>query len=258
MPIIEDFRNIVGVVREQNLTFMAAGIAHYVLASMIPLLLLALAVGSYAGKEDFVEAVLRSRLSTMLSDPGQQVVAEALTNLDGHLGAGLVGVVATVWSGSKAFRGLSIAFAELYEFHETPSLLEQLREAVVVMVFLVLAVVATAAMRFLVELIPMPVDAPILLSTAPLLVTLVVVLLPIYYFLSPVDVSVAEVLPGTVFTAFGFIVLQAGFFYYTQQADQYKALGAIGALLLFVMWLYFGSLILLLGGALNFFRQETR
>lgn len=256
MAILEDVRNIVSVVRDNNLTFMAAGIAHYMLASLIPLLLLALALGSYVGREEFVAAVLRSRLSETLSPAGRQLVAEALTNLDGQLGAGLVGVVATVWSGSKVFRGLSIAFAELYDYHETPSFLEQLREAVVVMVLLIVAILAMAVMGLLVELVSLPIRAPVLLSTGPLLVTLALVLIPVYYVLSPVDVTVAEVLPGTVFTAFGFIFLQAGFFYYTRGADQYKALGAIGAVFLFVMWLYFGSVLLLAGGALNYFRHH--
>jgi membrane protein len=42
------------------------------------------------------------------------------------------------------------------------------------------------------------------------------------------------------------------FVVYAQQAGRYKTLGMLGALLLFVTWLYFGGIVVLLGGALNY------
>lgn len=43
---------------------------------------------------------------------------------------------------------------------------------------------------------------------------LVLVLLPLYYVLPPVTMTVRTVLPGTVVAAGGFIALQVGFLYY--------------------------------------------
>lgn len=258
MGLATDLRNVVAVARDRELTFMAASIAHYTLASMVPLVLLVLALGTLFGSEAFVESLIRERLSSMLSESGRELLVGALTDLKGQVGAGLIGIVAALWSGSKVFRGLSIAFAALYDRHESPPLLEQLRDAVVVIGLLLLAIVAASAMRFVVDMLPFAGSYPLLVNAVLLLVTLLLLFVPIYYVLTPGEKTVGDVLPGAVFAALGFILLQVGFIYYAQQADQFKALGVVGAVLLFVTWLYFGSVLLLVGGTLNYVRSTRR
>ena len=256
MSLSGTVRDVYRVARDRNLTFMAAGIAHYTLASIVPLLLLALAFGTYFGSERAVASLVRNQLSAVLSSTGQDLVVEALTDLNGKVGAGIVGTVAALWSGSKVFRGLDVAFAELYDVSDSPSLVEQLRDALVVLGMLVLAVAATAAMQFLVARFPF-VDSPLLVGSFLLFLTLVLVLLPIYYVLTPGPTDVGEILPGTAFAAVGFLCLQVGFLYYAARAGRYEVLGVVGALLLFVTWLYFGSVLLLVGGTLNYVRNHA-
>ena len=83
------------------------------------------------------------------------------------------------------------------------------------------------------------------------ILALVVVFLPLYYVLPPVSVSVRHALPGTVFAAVGWVLLQVGFFYYTGSAGQYAAYGLLGAVLLFVTFLYLAGVVLLVGAVLN-------
>jgi membrane protein len=84
---------------------------------------------------------------------------------------------------------------------------------------------------------------------------LALALLPIYYVLPPVEVSVAEVVPGAVVAAVGWVLLQVGFRPYASNAGRYAAYGAIGAVLVFVTWLYFASIVILLGAAVNAVRR---
>lgn len=93
------------------------------------------------------------------------------------------------------------------------------------------------------------------LGTLALVVVLTVALLPVYYVLPPVSVSVREVLPGAVLAAVGWVGLQFGFRLYAANAAQYAAYGLIGAVLLFVTWLYFASIVVLLGATLNAVRR---
>ena len=258
MGLTTDLRNVVAVARDRELPFMAASIAHYTLASMVPLVLLVLALGTLFGSEAFVESLIRERLSSMLSESGQELLVGALTGLQGQVGAGLIGIATALWSGSKVFRGLSIAFAELYDRHDSPSLLEQLRDAVVVIGLLLLAIVAASAMRLVVDMLAFAGSFPLLVNAVLLLVTLFLLFVPIYYVLTPGERTVGDVLPGAVFAALGFILLQVGFIYYAQQAGQFKALGVVGAVLLFVTWLYFGSILLLVGGTLNYVRSTRQ
>jgi membrane protein len=99
--------------------------------------------------------------------------------------------------------------------------------------------------------VPLPFEYQQLVGTLVLIVTLAIVFLPFYYVLPPVSVSVREILPGTVFAAVGWMLLQVTFLFYTQQASKYAAYGFLGAILLFITWLYFGSILVLLGGVVN-------
>jgi hypothetical protein len=73
---------------------------------------------------------------------------------------------------------------------------------------------------------------------------------PLYYFLPMDDVTLREAIPGAVFAAIGWTVLQTGFRIYAAQAGG-SAYGVIGAALLILTFLYFGGMILLIGVAIN-------
>ncbi len=89
------------------------------------------------------------------------------------------------------------------------------------------------------------------LSWVVLLVGLVLVFLPIYYVLPPISIDLAEAVPGALFAAVGWAILQAGFQLYAANAGRYQAYGAVGGVLLFVTWLYFAGIVILFGAVLN-------
>jgi membrane protein len=252
MTAYQTARAVVDVARDRELPFMAAAIAHYALASLVPLLLFVVAMASLFGTEAAVERFVQNRLSDVLSGPGQELVVNALTGATGAVGAGLVSIVVTFWSASKVFRGLEVAFAKLYDVEATPSLLEQLLNAVVVLALLALTVAAMVGVGLVVSTISWAIPFPTLWGTLLLLVTVFVGLLPVYYVLTPVDTDLRGVLPGAALGAVGLVALQVLFVYYARYAGRYEALGVLGALLLFVLWLYVGGIVVLLGGALNY------
>jgi membrane protein len=251
MAVVSRCRNVVEIARENELTLMAAGIALYTLLSLVPLLLLAVSLASLVGGDEFVEALIRNRLASRLSSSGQELLVRALTGLERQATAGIIGLLAALWSVSKVFRGLERAFSELYRRAVDQTILKRLLDALVVMGLLVLAAAAMVAVAAAISFATLPVPYPTLVGAIVLLVALFVVLLPIYYVLTPMAVTVREIVPGTVVAVVGFVVLQVGFYYYAQSAGQYKALGIVGAVFLFVTWLYFGSIVLLVGGAVN-------
>jgi len=58
--------------------------------------------------------------------------------------------------------------------------------------------------------------------------------------------------------AVGWVILQIGFQVYASNASQYAVYGLIGTVLLFVTWLYFASMFILLGVAVNAVRRRMR
>jgi len=81
------------------------------------------------------------------------------------------------------------------------------------------------------------------------------VFLPLYFLLPDAAVTVREVLPGAVFAALGWTVLEAAFHLYATYVSGASVYGLLGGVLLALSWLYLGALLLLLGAAVNAVRS---
>lgn len=247
-------RGVVTLASDRNLTYLAAAIAYYAFVSIIPMMLLAVALASYIGGESLA-AKVGQMLSDQLSSSGRDLVTGALTNTTGRATASLIGVVTLSWSSLKLFRGLDQAFDEIYVDEVEASLLDQVRNALVVVGGIALAIGATVVVGLVLSRLSPNIPFLNLTGTVILILMLILAFLPIYYVLPPVDVSVREVLPGAALAAVGWMLLQFGFRIYAANASQFAAYGIIGAVLLFVTWLYFASIVVLLGAAVNAVRR---
>lgn len=243
-------RSVVTIARQQQLTHMAAGMAYYAFVSVLPLLLLVVAVSSVLGGEALAEHVT-DLIGQQLSDSGQLIVSQTLTDSTGRGTASLVGFLVLTWNSLRVFRGLNQGVEEMYPNAPNSSLLEQLRDTLVIGTGLVAAVLLVAFVTIVFSVPSLDVPFSDALGTAMLIAVLLVVLLPIYYVLPPVETSVRGVLGGTIVAALGWASLQIGFQLYVSTADQFGAYGVIGAILLFVTLLYFASIVVLLGAAVN-------
>jgi membrane protein len=247
MSALATGRGIVETAREKDVAFMAASIAYYAVASFVPLLLLALALVSLVGVRETLIAVLQS----VLSASGSDVLNGILSNVSGHGVAGVVGALLALWSGSKVFRGLTVAFDEIYSRQSDLSLLDQLKKSVLALATLFLGFVALCALGVALTFVDVPVQYPALVGNLAAVVVLCLAFLPIFYIMPPVDVTTRHALPGAAVAAVGWVLLQVGFYYYAGSAGRYAAYGILGAFLLFITFLYVAAIVLLVGVVVN-------
>jgi YihY family inner membrane protein len=80
---------------------------------------------------------------------------------------------------------------------------------------------------------------------------LTLLLVPVYRQFPNPPIPIRGALPGTLFAAVGWTLLQAGFQLYAASATQYTAYGVIGGILLLVTWLYLAANIVILGAIIN-------
>lgn len=250
MGILSTIRGVIALAREQNLTVLAAGIAYYAFVSTIPLVLLAVVVASFVG-EGAVITYMTSALDRYLSLEGQRSMTKILSTTSGRGPASVVGLVALVWTALKLFLGLDLAFDDLYPVGEKSTVPERFLDAIIVFLSIVTGLIVVVGGAFALLRYQLEIPYINLFGAVVLTVVLVLAFLPIYYVLPPVDVSLREVLPGAIIAAVGWVLLQFGFRFYTTHAGQYAAYGIIGSVLLFVTWLYFASIIVLLGVTVN-------
>ncbi len=246
----ETIFEIYNTASERDVTYLAAGFAYYAFVSVIPLILLAIVVGSLLGGEEAAEQLILVA-GDFLPEAGEELVTDVLTTESGRAEATVVALLVAAWGGLKVFRGLSLAFDRVYDTVAEDSMVEQITDGLVVILAGAGGIGLMVAMAAVLGLLAGTVPYVGLLSWPLLIVGLLLVFLPMYYVLPPISVELREAVPGAVFAAVGWTILQAGFQLYAANAAQYEAYGAVGAVLLFVTWLYFAGMLILFGAVVN-------
>jgi membrane protein len=246
--LIELGKRVAADFSDKNVSFMAAGLAYNALVSLAPLLILLLLIASIVGGG--LEARLIAASGNAFPGPIADVVTRIFSKETASSGVSIIGLVVLLWGTLKIFRGLDTAFSEIYETERNNTFMDQIADGIVVLVALLVSIVATiggsTAFVALEDEIPLVgVVTPILLIGG-----LIVAFSPMYYRFPDTELGWRDVLPGTVFAAFGWATLQALFQVYLV----FRGGGAesfFGGVLVVITWLYFSGVVLLLGAVLN-------
>ncbi|WP_302082226.1 YihY/virulence factor BrkB family protein [Salinibaculum rarum] len=241
-------RSLVAVIRDEQLTFLAAAIAYYAFVSIIPLLLVTLAAGSAIAGETIATQILVV-LEEFLTPQAATVIETALVSDTGRGGATVIGLAVLLWSSLRVFRGLDIAFSRVYGAEAPLGLVEQVRDALLVLGAMGLGLGMTVLLGTALPLSDLP--RAEYLGPLGLVAVLSVVFLPVYYVFPDSRVSFWEAVPGAIFAGGGWTLLSLLFSLYASRAAAFQLYGIIGAVLLLLTWFYFGGLLVLLGAALN-------
>ena len=241
--------SVVGRMREADATVLAAAVAYYAFVSVLPGLLLAIAVATAVGGEALAERVLAGGRA-YLAPAGEALLVEAATGARGRAGASVLGVAGLVWGTLRVFRGLDLAFSRVYGVEGTPGLGGQVVDALLVVgsigaglwvMVAVGAAFATVAFGAAAEAV----------GYLLLLGGLAVVFLPLYSRLPGAGVDLRAALPGTLVAAAGWVGLQVLFQAYVAVAPSFELYGFVGGVLVVVTWFYVAAVWLLVGAALN-------
>lgn len=251
MTATETGRRVVDVIKDEELTLLAAGVAYYTIASLLPLLVLLLAALSVFEAVDSFLALLRS----LLPLSAMQGLRELLQRTRWHGLASGVGAAFLLWSGSKAFRGLSMAFATIYEADPDLTYLGVLLRSLLLLAVFLVAMVLLAVTGVVLAAVRFSVPHPALLGNALAALLLAPVLLPLYTILPPTSVDVRGALPGALVASVGLVLLQVLFSTYAQHAGSVAIYGYLGAGLLFVTLVYAACLVLVGGAVVNVARE---
>jgi YihY family inner membrane protein len=206
------------------------------------------AVASTVAGESMAEAVA-TRTGEFLTPEGTTVVEDTLLGGAGRESVTALGVLVFGWSGLRLFRGLDVAFGQVYGIETVMSLLSQIQDALVTVGALIVAVAATGLVTSLVPTDRLPFSG--LVATVLLVVMLSSVFFPLYYLLPDRPMSLREALPGAILVGAGWTGLGVGFGMYTAQATTFQVYGVLAGVLLLLLWFYFGGLLLLVGAFLN-------
>lgn len=247
-----------------NVPMLAAGVAFFAFLAVFPALIAAITLyGLVADPAQVTDQV--ENLSAFLPQQSQPLVTEQLnavvSSSGGALGVGLVvSLLAALWSASSGVGNLMKAVNLAYDEEETRGFLKLRGVALLLTVGAIVFLLVTLA---LVALVPPVLDALPLgpLGTViaqivrwALLIGLVIVGLAVVYRIAP-DRDAPRfswVTAGSLTAALLWIAGSVCFSLYVNNFGSYnKTYGALAGVVVFLLWLYLTSYIVLLGAEIN-------
>lgn len=239
---------IIHELKVERITFMAGSIAYNAFLSLLPMLLLLVAVlGTVSNQrvEDGLASITRAALTPGAAD----VLVTELQSTSA--GASAVGLIALVWGALRIFRSLDTAFSDIYETQAENTMTNQLHDGLIVLVSVTAVVCTVVAVE---SFAPgwLGGTAGWLGQRLLLIVAVGAALTPIYYLFPDEDgMELIEVVPGVVVTAIGLVVAESLFRLYIEYGSTNAENSLLSGIIILLTWLYVSGLIILVGAAVN-------
>jgi YihY family inner membrane protein len=251
----------------ENVTGLAAMVAYNLALALFPFALLVLFIFGQVIQNPDVEASVLRDLQSLFPAAEQDSLSSVVDRIrDSSATIGVVAAVGAIWIGASFWGAMDTAFCRIYHV-ECRGWVEQKRFAllmlVVVTVFLAASVVIPIAEGLLAsgaENLPFGLDEvsgvrSAALLGAALLATFLVCAL-IYYVVPKGHVPWRGVWPGALFVTVTTAIANAIFPFYLGQSNVDELGGALGFILVALIWFYLISLGLMAGAVINALRFE--
>jgi membrane protein len=261
--------------KEDELTDRAAALTYYGVLSIFPALI---ALVSIVGLV-FDPARITKALTDVVSSIGPASAVETfkgpietLTQSSRTAGIMLiVGIAAALWTASGYVGAFMRASNVIYEVEEGRSIvkLRPLQMLVTLLLVLLLALVLVAVVLTgpLADAVGSAVGLGSAAVTAwdiakwPVLLAVVVVMIALLYYASPNAKlrGVKSIVPGAALAVVVWLIASAGFAFYVANFGSYdKTYGALGGVVIFLVWVWLTNVAILLGAELNAERERSR
>ena len=251
-------------IRDTNASIIAAGVAFYAFLALVPALIAVVAIYGLVANPADVKDQITSFTSAAPRD-AQRLLSNQLSSITRGAGgetgiAAAIAIGAALWSASSGTAALNTGLTVVNRENETRGMLKRRLLALVLTLF---AVVGVLVMLALVVALPSLLDSAgisgigrtaLELARWPLLAIFLLDGLAVIYRYGPQRRRPMWrwVTPGAVVAMLVGLVASIGFSIYVSLLGNYnKTYGALGAIIVVLLWLYLMAFAVLFGAALN-------
>ena len=251
----------------ENITGLAAMVAYNLALALFPFVLLVLFIfGQVIDNADVRQTVIHD-LQQIFPSAEQDSLAGVVDRIrDSSATIGVVAAIAAIWIGASFWGAMDTAFCRIYHV-ECRGWVEQKRWALlmllVVILFLpasILVPVAEGLLASSADDLPLGLDNVGALRTLAVLVVALLLTFAVcallYYVVPKGHVPWRGVWPGALFVTLTTAIGNAVFPVYLTQSNIEQLGGALGFILIALIWFYFVSLALMAGAVINALRYE--
>jgi membrane protein len=252
--------------REDHVTDWAASLTYYAILAIFPAILALVAVLGLLGES--ATQTLLDNMRQIAPGPAQEIFTDAITNLQRNEGAAgllfFVGLGLALWSASGYVAAFMRASNDIWDVEEGRPIWKTLpTRLLTTLVLLLMLAVVTLAVTFTGPLAEQAGKLLGLESSAvavwdiakwPLILVVVMAMFAILYWAAP-NVKHPKfrwVSPGGVVGVILWLVASAAFAFYVANFASYnKTYGALGGVIVFLVWLWITNIAVLLGAELD-------
>jgi membrane protein len=251
-------------VYEDNCLGLAAALAYYFFLALFPAMLALVALASFFPLERLVPQLIESAAPILPPDV-LAIMTEQLEKLShgNHGGILTFGFLAALWSSSAAVMAIIDALNRAYDVEEGRPWWRTRITAILLTLALALFILISFALVLLgpelAERIagflgggPLAAWAWNVLRWPIVFAIMAAAMALVYYFAPDVEQEWVWLTPGSVLATLGWVLASLGFRYYIVNFGNYTATyGAIGGVMVLLLWLYISGLAVLAGAELN-------
>ncbi|MGH3403741.1 MAG: YihY/virulence factor BrkB family protein [Streptosporangiaceae bacterium] len=261
--------------REDNLPDRAAALTYYAVLSIFPALVALVALVGLVADPATITRQLTKLVSSVGPASAAKTFREPIASLaHGRSTAGIllvVGIAAALWTASGYVGAFMRASNKIYEVEEGRSVIRlrplQMLVTLILVVLLALVLVALVVTGPVAARVGSAVGVSGAAVTAwdiakwPVLLVVVIFMIGVLYYASPNARlrGLKSIIPGSLLAVGVWLLASAGFAFYVANFGSYsKTYGSLGAVIVFLVWLWITNLAILFGAEVNAERERSR
>ncbi|MBF0710589.1 MULTISPECIES: YihY/virulence factor BrkB family protein [unclassified Gemella] len=245
-----------------EISLISANLSYYFILSFLPMILVILSLTPYFNiNQDYILNRIEIVAPGSLGQYIFNMIAEVLNNRNNTILT--FSIIFTLWSASNAIYGLMYAFNISFRVKEERMWIITRIISIFLVIIMMLAMFVMLALlvfgRQLTWLLfkKFELDNDFYLvwsyitTVFPLVFTFFIFVI-LYILATNIKLPFKIAVPGAFFATLAWFAISKVFGYYIDHFSNYiKTYGSIGAIMLFIMWLYFTGYILIIGSEIN-------
>jgi membrane protein len=254
---------------DDNGFFLSSGIAFNILMNLIPFIMLLLAlVGTYLYNDQDVLHHIRAYFRDVAPALDPKIMENLADVIQNRQIVGILGFVGLLWISTWVFSSLRIVLNIVFRVEKRLGMLRgigiDLLMILLVGILLLVSMILSSVVTFL-----QGYQGRIFVVTGPTIQWILKYLLPfsltycmfvlIYKIIPNKRVHISSALQAALFTSLLWELAKHLFAWYVVHLARYSIFyGSLSTLVVFVLWVYYSSTILVVGGEFAYFLEEDR
>jgi len=258
----EKLKQLFEKINDDDITAWASMLTLFLMLSLFPLIIL---ITDFVASTSFNDPTITEYLIGILPAPIFETIQAIATDIEQNRSTQVIpaALIIAMWAASKGILAIIQALNKAYDVVETRSylklrflaLLYTLGFVLLIILSLLLIVFGNTIYGLIESNITLPEFISPIVNFLRFTITTIfsMIFFLFLYNLSPtVQVGVVKVLPGSIFSSLGLIIASSAFSIYVKYSTSLSYLyGSLTGFMALVLWLYFISLIIMVGGEIN-------